>query len=661
MKSRIYRGFVRHARVEPVPHGFRYPLYFYGLDVDELPELARRIPWFGYNRRRLVAIHDRDYLDRSPGTIRDKLLRFLRAQGLHEDVAGIYLVTSARYFNYVFNPVSFYYCYGADGTLRCTVAEVNNTFGERHLYVLPMGGAGHAAAQGSAPKAFHVSPFNDMEGDYTFSFSAPSPQLDVRVDLLKQGRVVFRSQLAGDALPFTARNLAATLARYPFAAALTFPRIVAQAARLYFRRRLGVFRKPPPSSALTIRTAPPTILQRASLKLLTPVLARLRRGTLRLELPGGETRTFGGAEPGAEVAIAVRDHAVFTRLLRDGDIGLGESYTRGAWETPDLTAVIRFFIENRDRLDGGDVGSAIVGRALNRLLHAARGNTTRGSRRNIAAHYDLSNEFFRLWLDPTMLYSCAVYRDPRETLEEAQRNKLDAILRLARIGAGHRVLEIGSGWGAFAIEAARRTGCHVTSVTVSAQQLELARQRARDAGVADRVDFRLCDYRQIEGRFDRIVSIEMLEAVGHRHLGAYFAACERALEPDGRAVLQVITIPDQRYEAYRRSVDWIQKHIFPGGHLPSLTAIGNAMTRNSNLNIESVDSIGPHYARTLRAWRERFLAAVPQVKALGFDDVFIRKWTYYLCYCEAAFATRALNTLHLVLARPGRGAPGAGP
>ena len=642
-----------HARLEPVPHAFSYPVHFLGIDLDELPRLPELVRGFAYNRRGVLAIHDRDYLDEAAGTIREKLDRFLHTMKRGDEVARVYLVTAARWFNHVFNPVSFYYCYGADGALRCAIAEVNNTFRERHLYLLDEPEQSGETAHFHSAKAFHVSPFNDRRGDYAFSFSPPTPDLDVRVDLVRDGRVVFKSQLAGKALPFDTNHLFGTLARYPLSAALTMPRIMMQAAQLYFQRKLPVYTKPAPASPLTIRTAPATRWERLCANLTLGLLDRIERGTLELTLPDGSTRTIGGTTPGPRAAMQIRDPAFYARIVRDGEIGLGEGYMLGEWESPDITAFIALLIENRHRLDDGDVRMARFGRTFNRLLHLAHRNTVAGSRRNIAAHYDLSNDFFKLWLDPTLLYSAAVFAEPGQSLQDAQVLKMHKLINAARIGPDHHVLEIGSGWGGFAMEAVRRTGCRVTSITVSQRQLEKAQARAAAAGLADRIEFKLCDYRKIEGQFDRIVSIEMLEAVGRAYLGTYFATLERVLKPDGVAAIQVITIPDQRYAAYSGSTDWIQKHIFPGGHLPSLGALCAAMTEHSKLHVDSVENIGPHYAPTLRRWLENFEAVLPQVRALGYDEVFIRKWRYYLCYCEAAFATRALDNLHLVLTRTG--------
>ena len=392
-------------------------------------------------------------------------------------------------------------------------------------------------------------------------------------------------------------------------------------------------------------------IEKASLALISRFLSRIRRGKLEFALPDGRRVVFGGAEPGVDARIRVRDWAFFPRLVAGGDIGLGESYEAGLWDSDDLTAAIRVFVDNEPILADNYRSLAWVGRTANRALHLLRKNTRGGSRRNIRDHYDLGNEFFQLFLDPTMMYSCALYKDPEETLESAQRNKLRAILAKARIQSGQHVLEIGSGWGSFAVFAAKETGCRVTSITLSEKQLTVALERAQAEKVDHLVRFELCDYRDIQGVFDRIVSIEMIEAVGHEYLPIYFRTIDRLLKPDGIAVIQAITVPDQRYEVYRRSCDWIQKRIFPGAVVPSLTAITQAITQGSSLVIDGFDNIGVHYARTLSEWRARLEQRAHRLAALGFDDAFLRAWRYYFSYCEAGFAARVLGDLQLVLTR----------
>lgn len=397
--------------------------------------------------------------------------------------------------------------------------------------------------------------------------------------------------------------------------------------------------------------APPGPLQRLCGRGVLRILARARRGRLRLVLPDGTERLLGGSEPGPEAELLVRRHAFFASAAFGGDVGFGESYTRGDWDAPDPAATLRFLISNGDRLASRWDPAWLMGRA-NRLLHLSRRNTLGGSRRNIAAHYDLGDAFFRLFLDPTMTYSCALYREGASDLEAAQRAKLGAVMRRARLRACDHVLEIGCGWGSFAVAAARETGCRVTGLTISERQFEAARRRVQEEGLGERVAIRLCDYRKVAGRFDKIVSIEMLEAVGHEYLPGFFAACDRLLKPGGLLALQVITVSDQRYEAYRRGCDWIQKHIFPGAVVPSVTAVVSAATAGSSLVLEEYDAIGLDYVPTLRAWRRALRERWEDAKALGFDEESLRRWEYYFCYSEAGFATRWLGDAHLVFGRP---------
>jgi cyclopropane-fatty-acyl-phospholipid synthase len=335
-----------------------------------------------------------------------------------------------------------------------------------------------------------------------------------------------------------------------------------------------------------------------------------------------------------------------------GDIGLGEAYMKGLWDTDDIPLLFTVLIRNRGKLANGHLTTAWLARQKDRVLHALRANTLPGSRKNIGEHYDLSNDFFETFLDPTMLYSCGLYESDSDTCEDAQRRKLQSIIRKAQLQPTDHVLEIGCGWGGFALEAARTTGCRVTGITVSEEQFALADERIRRAGLQDRISILLRDYRHMTGLFDKIVSIEMLEAVGHRYLGTFFQSCDRLLKPAGKLVIQVITIPDQSYENYRRTSDWIKKYIFPGGHLPSVTALSSAVTKNTSLLMEQLEDIGVHYARTLKDWRETFSHNVDKINALGFDEVFRRKWIYYLATCEAGFRERAIGDIQVVFRKP---------
>lgn len=653
MNSRIFSGKIMHSRAWPVRHRFEYPLYLYGIDLAELPELDKKIPLFGYNRIRPVSIHDKDYLFPEPGSIREKLDRILSASGIG-DVSRVVLITAARYFNYVFNPASFFYCFRADGSLACVVIQVNNTFREMHLYV-PGEAAGERSGylgHFSAQKVFHVSPFFDRKGSYEFFLSdVGKDSLDILIHYRQGERIVFAARLTGKARPMDRRSLSATLARHPAAAALTMPRILWQAGRLYFQRKLPVFDKPAPFSPMTIRRPPPGPLQKLGKRAFFSHLSSMEAGLLEVHLPDGSRRTLGETGKGQEGTLLIRDEAFFRRILMKGEMGLGESYTAGDWTSPDLPGLLDLLARNLSSLKERRNAASSIANRMDYFRHRVRANTVRGSARNIRDHYDLGNQFFALFLDPTMTYSCALFETGKESLEEAQKKKLHSIMDLAGIDSGHHVLEIGCGWGSFAIEAARERGCRVTGITLSREQLEFAKKRVEEAGLADRITLELRDYRHIEGVFERVVSIEMLEAVGHANLGQFFAVCEKALKPEGMAVVQVITIADERYEAYRNTTDWIRRHIFPGGHLPSLGAMKSAIARDTELNLEKVLDIGPHYAPTLDCWRQNLLAAKERIMDLGFDENSLRKWEFYFAYCGAGFRKGIIQDHQMVLQR----------
>ena len=381
-------------------------------------------------------------------------------------------------------------------------------------------------------------------------------------------------------------------------------------------------------------------------RVLIAAAGRIRVGHLTVTLPDGRSRDFGDAASDIQGEIVIHDREAMVRLLIDGETGAGEGYMEGQWSSPDLAALLLLAAVNRQALALTGGWWRLPTQVLRTLGHRVRRNTVSGSRKNIAAHYDLSNDLYRLFLDETMTYSSAVFASPEQSLADAQRTKYARVASLAGLRGGERVLEIGAGWGGFATYAAGELGCHVTSITISEAQWELARSRVAEAGLSDRVDLQLRDYREVTGQFDAVVSIEMLEAVGHEYFDTFFETVDRVLRPGGRMGLQVITYPDAQYEQQRRGANWIQKYIFPGGLLPSLSVIERA-TRRTGLLLTAVDDIAPHYARTLREWRSRFMGNLEAVRDLGFDDRFIRMWEYYLALCEAGFSTGIFQDLQI--------------
>jgi cyclopropane-fatty-acyl-phospholipid synthase len=372
----------------------------------------------------------------------------------------------------------------------------------------------------------------------------------------------------------------------------------------------------------------------------------LPAGALTVVLPDGSTAVTG--RPGSP-ALTIHREDFFHRLGAHGRIGFGEAYMAGDWSADDLAGALAAFAASLDRLAPAPLRR--IGRLLDRRLPSHEENTLPGAAQNISRHYDLSNELFALFLDETMTYSCAVF-EPGDTLETAQRRKCEALAQLADVGPRQDVLEIGTGWGGMAMHLAETRGCRVTSVTLSRAQAELARERIAAAGLGNLIDVVVCDYREVEGTFDRIVSVEMFEAVGERYWRTFFGCCDRYLRPGGAVGMQTITMPHRRYRLTRRTYGWVHKYIFPGGLIPSLEAIEHAVCSGSSLRAEAVNEIGPFYATTLRMWRERFLARADDVAALGFDGTFRRMWEFYLAYCEAGFATGALGNVQLRLAKP---------
>jgi cyclopropane-fatty-acyl-phospholipid synthase len=353
------------------------------------------------------------------------------------------------------------------------------------------------------------------------------------------------------------------------------------------------------------------------------------------------------------VRVSVTSPAFYQAVAAGGSVGAGEAYMAGLWHCDDLVALVRTLVRNRDVLDGMESGMARLGGWALRRWHAFRRNTETGSRRNISAHYDLGNEFFALFLSADMMYSSAYWQGDHDTLEAASRRKLVLICQKLKLSPQHHVLEIGTGWGAFAVHAATHHGCRVTTITISQAQYLAARERVARAGVADRVTVLLEDYRNLTGLYDRLVSIEMIEAVGADFLDGYFARLGQLLKPDGLALIQAITIEDHRYRQALRAVDFIKRHVFPGSFIPSIEAMLCAKARTTDLGLLALEDFGDSYARTLAAWRMRFKSQVTQVRALGFDERFIRLWDFYLAYCEGGFRERAIGVVHLLLAKPG--------
>jgi len=383
------------------------------------------------------------------------------------------------------------------------------------------------------------------------------------------------------------------------------------------------------------------------------LLENIRHGELVIN-DGKEQRIFGRPDERLPktVVITVHDSAFYKHIFINGAPGAGEAYIDGAWSCDNLTGMVELFICNRTYLEKTGLGKRWITRPLQLIQQFLTRNTLKGSRRNIEAHYDLGNDLFRLFLDRTMMYSCGIFENSKTTLQEASEAKLERICQKLQLKPSDHVLEIGTGWGGFAIYAATHYGCRVTTTTISREQYEFALERVREAGLTGQISVLFDDYRQLHGQYDKLVSIEMIEAIGHQYFDTYFKKCTELLKPQGMMLLQTITIADQRYHAAKRSIDYIQRFIFPGGCLPSVAALSDVIARKTDMRIFHLEDIGPHYATTLRHWRERFFNNIEKVRALGYPERFIRTWEYYFCYCEGGFRQQSIGTVQLLLTKP---------
>lgn len=381
-------------------------------------------------------------------------------------------------------------------------------------------------------------------------------------------------------------------------------------------------------------------------------LSQITGGRIHLHDSLG-SQTLGNDESatGIHVRLNIRSPEFYRQVALNGSVGAGESYMDNIWHCDDLVGLIRLLVINRDLLDSMESGTAKVGGWLMKSAHAFTRNTRTGSKKNIAAHYDLGNDLFKLFLCDNMMYSSAIFTSTEDTLEVASDRKLERICQKLDLKPSDHLIEIGTGWGGMALYAAKNYGCKVTTTTISKEQHALASQRIADAGLSDRVTLLLQDYRDLEGSYDKLVSIEMIEAIGHQYLDTYMAKCTSLLKPDGLALIQAITIEDHRYQQALHSVDFIKRYIFPGSFIPCVNAMVNAAAQSGPLRLLNLEDIGPSYARTLHEWRRRFMSQLDQVRSLGYDDRFIKMWEFYLAYCEGAFIERSISDVHLLFAR----------
>jgi cyclopropane-fatty-acyl-phospholipid synthase len=408
-----------------------------------------------------------------------------------------------------------------------------------------------------------------------------------------------------------------------------------------------------PSEAPALSELKERKLDQTARKAVLSLLTKLKHGRITL-IEDNQPYSFGeeSSTVSLKANISVHHSQFYGRILFGGSIGAAEAYMEGLWSADDLTMVMRILALNQKAFADMEKGLARLTAPLYKLYHSARKNTKLGSRQNILAHYDLGNDFYALFLDATMTYSCGIFENEQSSLEDASVAKYDRLCQKLQLKPGDRVMEIGTGWGGFAVHAAQNYGAHVTTTTISDEQHRYAAKRFRKAGLEDQISLLKKDYRDLRGEFDRLVSIEMIEAVGHHFYATFFQTCSRLLKDDGLMALQAITIGDQIFDRHKRSVDFIKRYIFPGSCIPSVTAINKAIVRATDLRLIHLEDITPHYVRTLREWRRRFFANVDKIREMGYPDTFIRMWEYYLCYCEGGFAERYIGDVQMLFAKP---------
>ena len=657
----IYDISIRHVRRDPVEHSFEYHSYLWLIDVDSPPVLPHGVRW-------LANFKATDHLSGYPGpTLRDRVDRFL-TESDRSTPATVLMLANARSAGYVFDPLTVFWCFAADGTVQDVIAEVHNTYGGQHAYLLETDSNGRA----DTDKAFYVSPFYPVDGRYELVLPVPDDRLAVAITLRRDGERPFTATVTGRQRRGGTVGVLRAAIRTPLVTWLVAARIRRHGIALYLKGLRPVARRPQDTRE-GISPSTPEIRKSMDMQIVDEtrwpdvaavppagVRARIARSLFRAataRLPirvveaGGKVHGAGG--PDAPVMWLARPDHLFRRLGATGLVGFGEAFQAGDWEADELADVLTVFAKQMDTL---------IPPKLQRLRELAlqlqpehEDNTIEGARANIHRHYDLSNELFTLFLDPTMTYSSALFdghpSDSGESLTSAQHRKIDRLLDQAAVGPGSRLLEIGTGWGELALRAAER-GASVVSVTISVEQRELAMQRIAAAGYADSVDVRLQDYRQVEGQFDAIVSVEMIEAVGANHWTEYFQTIDRLLAPGGRVGLQAITMPHDRMIASMNTYTWIRKYIFPGGQIASTTAIEQVVQDDTSLRLVNRFGFGAHYAETLRRWRATFEAESNEVDKLGFDETFRRMWSLYLAYSEAGFRSGYLDVYQYSFDKP---------
>lgn len=681
--SAVCPGSVRHLRTRPSEHEFSYPLSYVWIDPDDPDALCSAHPLWSASRAAPARFRRSDYGTRPTGSLSDGVRSELEpVLGFRPD-GEVRMLTQIRRWGWLFNPITVYVVWHVDPDRPVgAVLEVTNTpWKERHRYAVALGVPdpdGWMSAE--ADKELHVSPFLDERYRYDIGLRGIGDRVEVRLDVVGHGSLepTIRTSMRVRRRPPTRGALTRALRSNPFPTHRVSLGIHVQAFRLWLKRvpfiphperrsspghddrnmTTGTTTEVNPERLLAHAEAsrPVSIAERSGGRAAERALHLLlgRMGTDRLQIaeriPGRAPadRSYG---PGGELTASVRvvDERAYSAVLTEGSVGFGRGYIEGWWTSDDPVTVVRVIIRNMgtlDRIRNRWVG--LTGWASDRVRAARSRDTRQRNRDDIAAHYDIGNAFFELFLDETMTYSSAIFPSGDARLADASRHKYDILLDKLGVRAGHRLLEIGTGWGGMAIRAAER-GCEVTTTTISEEQLVAARKRVAEAGFTDRVTVIDSDWRDLAGQFDRVVSIEMIEAVDWREYDDYFATIERCLVPGGRAAIQAIVVPDERWERAKNTEDFIRRFVFPNGYLPSIGAIDDAVDGATSMCVSSVEYYDDHYAETLCRWRLRFDSRLEDVAALGLDERFQRLWRCYLAYCEAGFREHHCSLVHVTL------------
>ncbi|MCS6892976.1 MAG: DUF1365 family protein [Deltaproteobacteria bacterium] len=641
----LVKGSTTHERFKPVHNRFHYSHDYLMFELHNFDSL-RKLRFFSVNKFNLMSIVDTDYFFGLKKSILHQLKEFFEMR-LKRDLncQYVFCLTTPRVLNFVFNPVNFYFGFNKNNPVFF-LAEINNTFWERYIYFEDL--SVREKFYFTWKKNFFISPFFPREGEYSVFLNIASSIYIQFIYRIGKERV-FSANYSGQVTQLNGRNsLLIHFLRNPFSFYSTLPKIYAQAVKLWLLKGVGVFRKPSPEGTTLVWARPYMVSTQILQNAFRNKLRRCERGRLVIVLPDGHEEVYEGGKSGYSAELRIKDFVLFWKIITSGQIGFCDAFVDRLWDSPDPAMVIAYFLDNW-RVVGKTKGFGVV-RVLHSLVHRLRSNSKSQARKNIIFHYDNPLWMFQLILDPTLTYSCAFFDENHTDLLSAQINKIQIACDELELSSADHVLEIGSGFGSFAIYAAKHYGCKVTTITLSKVQFDYVKNLIKAEGLENLVTVLLEDYRNIRGKFDKIVSIEMIEAVGNKFLPQYFAKLDHLLKPGGSILLQAIVYPDYDYQNYLRRADWIQTRIFPGSCLPSLQAIHQAF-KQTKLQLDFAYNRSKDYAKTLKLWRDN-LESNKEIFLQNGTETQLRTWLLYLCSCQAEFQTDWLRLMRLMLRRP---------